>query len=258
MTQQSLKKCLLLLLTLMLSSQLMAGGGNGHLPLWHVDVDLQDEAALQRGAKIFMNYCSGCHSIKYMRYNRLAKDIDITTLEGKVDETLLKAHLIFDQQAKITDTIETALPHQDSDQWFGLTTPDLSLTVRSRGADWVATYLKSFYRDPSRQPLGVNNLLYNNVAMPNVLEGLQGVQVPVMGQGKQGEHVILRLAQASPGELTPPEFDQTVTDVVTFLSYVAEPTKLKRLTLGWWVIGFLVIFATIAYLLKREYWKDVK
>lgn len=250
--------CLLtVILSFVFANEILAGN-NIHFPLTHVEIDLKDEAALQRGAKIYMNYCSSCHSLKYMRYNRMAKDIDITTLEGEVDEDLLKEHLIFDKKAKITSTIESALPSKDAISWFGLPTPDLSLTVRARGADWVATYLKSFYRDDTQKPWGVNNLLYSNAAMPNVLERLQGVRVPLEIDGVNEHQGVIQLAQLTPGDLTPAEFDQTITDVVTFLAYVAEPTKLKRQALGWWVIGFLLIFATSAYFLKREYWKDVK
>lgn len=274
-------------------------------PLQKITVHLDDTAALQRGAKIFMNYCSGCHSLKYMRYDRMAKDIDITTSEGKVEETLLRTNLIFDHQAKVSDPMIAAMSPDDAKAWFGLSAPDLSLVIRSRGANWVYTYLKSFYKDEHRTNWGVNNLVFENVAMPNVFEHLQGVQVLVQGvagkdvdldgdsqdsqdsegsknrqdrQDKQGNRTggmgmgagdgnsgasgnnanPVHLARLTPGELSPAEFDQTVSDLITFLAYVAEPTQTQRLRLGWWVLAFLLIFAVSAYFLKREYWKDIK
>lgn len=257
-----------LVFSLLLCNQIMAATET--ISLQKASVDINDKAQLQRGAKIYMNYCSGCHSLKYMRYQRMAKDIDITTVEGEIDEQLLDENLLFDKSATVNDAILTAMRDKDAERWFGLKTPDLSLTVRSRGEDWIFTYLKSFYQDKKQQPWGVNNLLIPNVAMPHVLERLQGVRILVQPLGQKSDDITNavknthayyttpKLAQLTPGELSPEEYDQTINDVVTFLSYVAEPNKTKRLAIGWYVIVFFTIFSLIAILLKREYWKDIK
>ena len=190
----------------------------------HADTDISNTASLQNGAKLFMNYCSGCHAISFMRYNRIGEDL------GLSDE-LVAENLMFAGN-KLGETITTAMPEDAAAKWFGGTPPDLSLVARSKGTDWIYTYLRSFYEDESRI-FGVNNSVLVNASMPDVLWSL-----------KQGQ--------------TEADFDQNIRDITNFLDYVGEPAKLIRLKLGKWVLLFLGILFILAYLLKKEYWKDVK
>lgn len=232
---------------MLLSFSAFAAGGAG---LQHAGTDLGDRASLQRGARLYMNYCSGCHSLKYLRYSRMAEDLGLT--EEEVME-----HLNF-TGAKFGEPILTAMPAEGAAQWFGTAPPDLSLTSRVRGADWIYSYLKSFYIDEER-PLGWNNTVFPNASMPNVLWELQGVQHPVYG-GKDeatGEPLIERLEVANPGSMDSAEFDQTVRDITAFLEYAGEPIATRREAIGVWVMLFLAFFTFLAWLLKKEYWKDV-
>lgn len=216
--------------------------------LQDADIDLSDNASLQRGAKTFVTYCLGCHSIKHIRYKRMALDFDIT------DETVLKE--IAPVGAAIYNQMHSAMNAHDSNKWFGTQPPDLSLIARSRGADWLYSYLKGFYVDKS--PLGVNNTVFEDVGMPNVLWQLQGLQVPVYKDTAEGEEkVIEKLVIEEPGTMSPEEFDKTVNDLVNFLVYVGEPVQLERERIGKYVLFFLLMFLGIAYLLKKEYWKDI-
>ncbi|WP_430461360.1 cytochrome c1 [Thalassolituus sp. LLYu03] len=236
----------------------LASGSSVHLD--HHRTDLHDTASLQRGAKVFANYCMGCHSLEHARFNRVARDLDIP-------EKLMMDNLVFAGDKKFGDLMTIGMSKADSKKWFGATPPDLTLVARVRRPDWVYTYLRSFYEDPSR-PWGVNNVVFKDVGMPNVLGHLQGVQKLGTAQVKVGydtltgqeiteehEHV-LYLDQA--GELTPEQFDKVVYDLVNFLVYVAEPIALERQTIGWWVLLFLVIFFVPVYFLNKEYWKDFK
>lgn len=231
--------------------------------LQKVKNNLCDKTSLQRGAALYMNYCSGCHSLQFVRYNGMAKDIGIVDAEGKVLEKLVLENLNFISD-KVTDTITVALPKKDAEKWFGVVPPDLSLVSRVRGRNWLYSYLKSFYEDPKR-PWGVNNAIFPDVGMPHVLQGLQGTQIAtfktIMVVDDEGQNiektVIDKLEIKSPGHLTPDQYDQAITDLVNFLEYAGEPHKLERERLGVWVLLFLVIFTLFAYLLKREYWKDV-
>ncbi|MGH8528406.1 MAG: cytochrome c1 [Nevskiales bacterium] len=238
------------LLILASTAPFAALASSGHGPLYPFQPDLGNEASLQRGAAAFMNYCAGCHSLKYLRYNRLAADLNIP-------EDILKKNLMFTSD-KVGDTIRVAMPANSKD-WFGQVPPDLSLAARARGPDWVYSYLKTFYLDSSK-PLGVNNLTLPGASMPHVLGHLQGWQVlkeEPAGEhgGGHGSRSPLELPQ--PGTLTPAEYDRLVADLTNFLVYAAEPARLKRYTLGIWVMLFLTVFTVLAYLLKREYWKDV-
>lgn len=220
-----------------------------------VKVNLADKAQLQRGAKFFMNYCSGCHSLRYLRYNRLARDLGLTTFDGVLDKELLVNNLIF-TKATIYDPIEISMAAEDARQWFGIVPPDLSLTARERGADWIYTYLKSFYTDKTR-PFGANNLLVPDVAMPNILEPLIGQVIAVKEKGASESATPSHLTLLVPGEMHEPQFDSALEDLVTFLVYVAEPAKLVRYHLGWLVLVFLSIFLLVAILLKKSYWKEL-
>ena len=227
-------------------SALAAAGG----PVQHAGTDLSDKASLQRGAQLFMNYCSSCHSLKYLRYSRMAEDLGLT--EGEVMENLNFTG------AKFGEQILTAMPAEGAAQWFGTVPPDLSLTSRVRGPDWIFSYLKAFHIDDSR-PLGWNNTVFPNASMPNVLWELQGIQQPVYGGQDEatGEPLIDRLEISTPGSMNAAEFDQAARDITAFLEYAGEPIALKREAIGVWVMLFLAFFTFLAWLLKKEYWKDV-
>jgi len=228
-----------------------------------VENNLCDKASLQRGAATFMNYCSGCHGLKFVRFKDMAKDIGIVDKDGNVLEKLVQNNLNFISD-KPTDQIQTALTKSMGEKWFGIAPPDLTLVTRVRGKNWVYNYLRTFYEDP-KKPWGVNNVIYPDVAMPNIFMSLQGTQVPIYktvtvtdDEGNTYEkEVIDHLDLVTKGTLNPEEYDRLVTDLVNFLEYVGEPHKLERQRLGVWVLLFLVVFTLFAYLLKREYWKDV-
>ncbi|MEZ5452911.1 MAG: cytochrome c1 [Thiothrix sp.] len=232
----------------------MASGGGVHLE--HADVDIHNKASLQRGVKYYVNYCMGCHSLGFSRYNRIAQDLGLT------DEQVAK-NLIFTRDAngelqKSGALMKNGISQKDSAEWFGAPPPDLTLVGRSRGSDWIYSYLKAFYVDPSR-PMGVNNTVFPNVGMPHVLWELQGFQEKECTKEGEGEHAAehceLKLTKA--GSMTPSEYDQTVRDLTNFLAYVGEPAALNRKMYGVFVLLFLGLFAVIAYFLKKEYWKDV-
>lgn len=206
-------------LTLSLNTLASAGAA-----LDHANTDINDQNSLQNGAKLFMNYCSGCHSIEFMRYNRIGKDLNISDAD-------VEKNLMFNGE-KIGDKVTSSMSDVGAVQWFGTTPPDLSLVSRSKGVDWVYTYLRSFYKDDSR-PFGVNNKILVNASMPDVLWELE--------QNKSAE-----------------DFDQDVRDITNFLDYVGEPAKLVRVDLGYKVLAFLFVLFILSYLLKKEYWKDVK
>ena len=211
--------------------------------------DLGDQASLQRGAKLYMNYCSGCHSLKYMRYSRMAEDLGLT-------EDDVQANLNF-TGARSGEQVHVALTDADAQKFFGKMPPDLSVIARVRGSDWIYTYLKSFYLDEAR-PVGWNNTVFPNASMPNPLWQMQGLQHAEYGAADAGgERPVEKLVLAQPGSQTPEQFDQTVRDITAFLEYAGEPAALKRQSLGVWVVLFLAFFTFLAWLLKKEYWRDV-
>lgn len=213
----------------------------------HLDAapaSLSDQASLQRGAKFFVANCMACHSAAYMRFNRLA-DIGMTEAEIK---TLLP------EGSKLGSTMKAAMDSESAKAAFGAAPPDLSVEVRARGADWVYTYLRSFYVDATR-PSGVNNVVFPLVAMPNILGPLQGDQA--LEVEKHGEHEVKMLKQTTPGSMNAKEFDATVGDLVNYLDFMSEPAKLVRYKLGYIVLGFLFILLFLTYLLKKEFWKDI-
>ena len=231
---------------------LAAGGG---VPLQHMEVDLGDKASLQRGATTFVNYCMGCHSAAYMRYNRIGRDLGIS-------EQVLKTNFIFNPDDKVGDTMTIAMRKTDAELvYFGVNPPDLSVIARSRGADWLYTYFLSFYKDDSR-PFGVNNLVFKDVGMPHVLWELQGLQSPVYetvttADGTE-KKIITELEPLTEGLQSPEEYDQTVRDLVNFMVYLGEPAQLQRKKVGFWVLLYLVIILLpLTYLLKKEYWRDI-
>jgi ubiquinol-cytochrome c reductase cytochrome c1 subunit len=238
-----MKKLTTLLLLLILSFGVYASEG---VDLQKADVDVGDKASLLRGAKHFVTYCLGCHSIKHVRYLRLALDTHADEKEVLQDIAPLGA--------SIYDQLHSAMNKHDAEKWFGTQPPDLSLIARSRGADWLYSYLKSYYSDSTR-PFGVNNLVFEDTAMPNPLWQLQGEQHQEIRKTIYGDQKELILARE--GSLSEKEFDLMVNDLVTFLVYVGEPTQLERQSLGKYVLFFLFIFFVLAYMLKKEYWKDI-
>ena len=214
-----------------------------------VNVRVDDTASVQRGARLFFNYCSGCHSLQYMRYSRIGDDL-------KLDPKDVTDNLIF-TGAKIGDHATNNMPANLSSAWFGKTPPDLSLEARSKGPDWIYHYLKSFYLDPSR-PVGWNNTVFPNASMPNALWELQGLQVAVKGEGHGAEGgAIEKLEVKTPGRLNAAQYDEAVRDITAFLTYAGEPAALKRTSVGIWVLLYLAFFTFIAWMLKHEFWKDV-
>lgn len=230
---------------------MLASAAGSSVPLDKANIDLSDQASLQNGAKLFMNYCFGCHSTQYQRYNRVARDLGIP-------EDLMAENLVF-TDAKLGELMENSMKDKDGARWFGATPPDLTLVARVRGEDWLYTYLRTFYVDTSR-PFGVNNLVFPSVGMPHVLEELQGIPTKItetsVVDGEEHE-VILGIETDGSGELSEEEYDVAVRDLVNFLSYSAEPVALERESIGKWVLGFIVILFILTYLLKKEFWRDV-
>ncbi len=235
-------------------------------PLEDIDVDPRDLPSLQRGARLYVDYCLGCHSLKFQRYERTADDLAIP-------HDVAMDTLVFTGQ-KIGSLMTNAIP-EDSKAWFGGPPPDLTMVTRVRGDAWVYTYLKTFYVDELR-PLGVNNEVFPNVGMPHALLDLQGVQRkgcidrPVLneagaekrdplvpGKAVMAEKCGELFVEPDTGTLTAEEYDQAVFDLVNFMAYVAEPAKLDRQRIGVYVLIFLLILFVFAYLLNREYWKDI-
>lgn len=218
-----MKNLAFVLLALLLPLSVQASGGAESAYIVKAPISLTNKVQLQRGAQLFMNYCYGCHSLKYVRYERLANDLDIP-----VD--LLAGNLMFNTD-KIGSPMVNALDPAQAKKWFGVPPPDLSLEAKLRGADWVYSYLMSFYADPSR-PWGVNNHVFPNVGMPNVIGDMQR-------------------------SLPKDEFKARMADITAFLEYTAEPVQVTRMVMGGFVIGFLLVLLIFAWLMKREFWKDV-
>lgn len=234
-------------ITLMLLVFTFGVAAEESVDLQQANFDPEDRASILHGAKTFVQYCLGCHSIKHIRYLRIAKDFNI-------DDKKVLAE-IAPQNASIYDQMHSAMNAHDSAKWFGVQPPDLSLISRSRSADWLNTYLRSFYSDPSK-PLGTNNLVFKDVGMPNVFWQVQGEQIAefITEDGKQEFD---KLTIVKPGTLSEEEFDTMINDLVNFLVYVGEPVKLERERIGKYVLFYLLMFLVIAYLLKKEYWNDI-
>lgn len=234
-----------------LSGAAVAAGGHA-LP-YAYEADVSNLPSVQRGAQAYMSYCSGCHSMKYMRYSRVGEDLEIP-------EDLLRANLMFTSD-KPGDHILSSLKKADGAKWFGQAPPDLTLETRARGEDWVYSYLRSFYVDAAR-PLGVNNLVLPGASMPHVLWEQQGWQVPAKhdeadahAEGGHGKASPFQLVQA--GKLDEDGYAKFVGDLVNFMAYAAEPGRSDRVALGWKALAYLLVLFGFAYLLKLEYWKDV-
>ncbi|ALM91749.1 MULTISPECIES: cytochrome c1 [Alteromonas] len=242
-------KKLMCFLAFFLPGVALAAGGSVHLD--KAPIDLTDKASLQRGAQLFMNYCLGCHSMKYQRYQRTFADLGIP-------DELGTENLQFTGE-KVADYITRAMPEDAAAGWFGAAPPDLTLVARVRGEDWIYTYLRSFYVDESR-PFGVNNKVFPEVGMPHVLQPLQGTPTEmheeVMVDGEMVEQYV-GIKSDGTGSMSPDEYDQAVADIVNFLEYTGEPAKLDSHRIGKWVLIFIAVLFVFVYLLKKEYWREV-
>lgn len=234
-----------------------------HDPEKHARIDLNNLASLQRGAKYFMNFCSGCHSLQFMRYNRLGMDLKIIDNANSIVSNQRLSHNLIFTQATQSDTIQSSLYKKDALLWFGKNPPDLSLTIRAKGADWVYNYLLSFYPD-DRRPFGVNNSLIKNTIMPDPLSIIRK-QLPLSYPKKNNKSFNFPHKNNNSNQLliNPNNYktfvlEHVVTDLVNFLAYTAEPIKTERESLGIKVCGFLLVFAYVVYLLKKQIWNDKK
>ena len=250
----------------------VSGVGHG-VATQHAAIDLDDKESLQNGAKYYMNYCMGCHSLKFSRYNRMAEDMGLNEDSGfTADEVaaLLKENMIFTKdeegkQDKVGSLMKNAYSTKAATEAFGTAVPDLSLVGRSRGTDWIYSYLKGFYVDDSR-PMGVNNTIFKDVGMPNVLWELQGTQELDKSHGEATENADdhgdhhdegPKLKITKPGKMSEAEFDKVALDLTNFLTYVSEPAQLSRYMIGIFVLLFLLVLWGFSYLLSKEYWKDI-
>lgn len=253
-----------LVLALLLSPLMVIASEGAHME--SAQVDLSDKASLQRGAGLYMNYCSGCHSLSYQRYSRMAEDLGLT--QEQVEQNLIQS------DAKIGETMDTGMDPQAAAAWLGKAPPDLSVVARTKaeGADWIYNYLRSFYVDESR-PMGWNNSVFPGASMPHVLWEMQGVQHAVTEpkhKSASGEEATcakgefngacitgFTIPESQKGTLDAEEYDRVARDISAFLAYVGEPAAIKRESMGVWVVLFLAFFTFLAYLLKLEYWRDV-
>ncbi len=244
-------------LVIILAAPFSIAAGGPSVPLDHIDNDLTDTASLQSGAKLYMNYCWSCHALGYARYNRVARDLNIS-------EELFTEFLMFNED-KFGDHMSNSVPVDDAKRWFGTAPPDLTLVARLRGTDWLNTYLRGFYEDESR-PWGVNNSVFKDVGMPHVLLELQGLcaeKPEPLGEAKYdpltGSVITTGGCQSYSieGSMSTAEYDEAIYDLVNFLDYMGEPTKLDRIRLGWMVLGFLLILFIVSWLYTRELNKDI-
>ncbi len=226
---------------------LAAKGGN----LDSAGTNVFDQASLQRGAALFVNYCMGCHSMQYQRFQRVADDLDLS-------EELVERTLLLGDHQEITDYMMSSMPYDEATDWFGKAPPDLSLTARSRGSDWIYTFLRGYYLTDD----GWNNTVLENPAMPHVMWDLQGIQRALTETTTDDEGnsrtVVTALELDTAGRLSEDEYDRVVRDITAFMEYVGEPAILVRQRIGVWVLLFLAVFTFLAYLLYVDYWKDVK
>jgi ubiquinol-cytochrome c reductase cytochrome c1 subunit len=252
MDRSSVVATLLTSLLIAACSNSFAAGDNA-LKLRPANNDVSDTASLQRGARNFINYCSGCHSAKYVRFNRMGRDLGLT-------EDQLIDNLMFNAEVP-HDTIQRTMRDDDATRWFGKPPPDLSVVPRSRGINYVFNFLQSFYVDPS-SPTGVDNVLLPGTSMPDILWELQGYQRAIFTEheskdGEGTERVFERFERVTEGTLSDEEFQAFVRDTVNFLDYMSEPVQLRRKAIGVWVLMFLAVFLVLSVMLKKEMWKDV-
>ncbi|MYB34167.1 MAG: cytochrome c1 [Gammaproteobacteria bacterium] len=241
----------MLIAAFLVPASVPAAGGSD-IQLDHYEYSIKDKTSLQNGARIFVNYCLSCHSAHFMRYNRMAEDLGIP-------EQVVRENMIFDDR-KIADPMTVALKKEDGEAWFGIAPPDLTLIGKLRDPDWLYTFLRSFYKDDSTVS-GWNNAVFPNVAMPHVMWAKQGIQKPVyttsVDDAGHETREITDFELVREGTLTQEEFDHAMEDLTNFLYYMAEPNRGDRIRWGVWTMFFLLVFAVLAWLLKREYWRDV-
>lgn len=260
-----MKKLLLLSLMMMVPMLAQAAGGPS-VALDSIEVDASDHSSLQRGMKTYVNYCLGCHTARYQRYSRAAEDLHMP-------EDLVVENLIFSGQ-KIGEQMTSAMEPKVSAKWFGAAPPDLTNEVNLRGADWVYTYLRTFYVDDSR-PYGVNNVVFPSVGMPNVLAELQGIQSKSCGEVSEydahGNSVVdgvtdnaithqscdILTVEEGSGSMTPAQFDATIYDLTNFMAYMSKPYKTDSQRIGLWAILFCLMMTVLFYFLKKEFWRDI-
>lgn len=251
-----MKKNLLILLTLLASPSLWAAGG-ALPPMDPIKTDIRDQESMQRGLALYSNYCFGCHSLEYSRYERAADDLGIP-------HDVFEENLIFGD-AKIGELMTISMPQDQAKIWFGNPPPDLTLSARLRGPEWLYNYLRGFYADPKR-PYGVNNVIFKDVGMPHVLADLQGVcaDAPELGVEPEVDPLSGKIIKSSgcetyakEGTLTPAEYDEAIYDLVNFLEYVGEPSRLQSVELGRMVLIFLAFLFVFVYFLNKEYWRDI-
>ncbi|HLP98592.1 MAG TPA: cytochrome c1 [Sideroxyarcus sp.] len=240
----AIKKLSVLALLLTLPVMASASGAGVHLD--KAPINLKDQTSLQRGAKLFTSRCLACHSAASMRYNRL-KDIGMT-------EEQIKKELELPEDVKLGSTMQAAMDANSAKLAYGVAPPDLSVISRSRGADWLYTYLRSFYVDSSR-PTGWNNTAFPSVGMPHIMADLQGEQA--LEEVKHDGYEVKKLVLKTPGSMTPDEYDGAVADLTNYLVFMGEPAKLVRHQIGWIVLAFLAILFVLVYALKKEIWKDI-
>jgi ubiquinol-cytochrome c reductase cytochrome c1 subunit len=251
-----MKKITTLLLAAVMLMPMMAVASSG-AHLYEAPIDINDKESLRRGAKAFADYCYSCHAASFMRFNRIAKDLEMT--EDEVREMMIHTRGKKGDPTKIGELMKVSMTEDYAKNAFGTAVPDLSLAARARGADWVYTYLRSFYVDPYR-PTGFNNTVFPDVGMPHVLWSLQGLQEPVYKKVMHGNVEVEELdgfEQIQAGTLSRVEYDMFLGDLTNFMVYLAEPVQVERRSLGWKVLLFLVVLFGFAYALKKEYWKDV-
>jgi ubiquinol-cytochrome c reductase cytochrome c1 subunit len=233
------------LVALLLACNVFAAGGAELEP---AENDINDSNSLQRGARNFMNYCSGCHSAKYVRFNRIGEDLELSDVQ-MIDNLMFNADKTF-------ETIQASMSPDDAARWFGQAPPDMSLMARARTTDYIYNFLKGFYIDPD-SPTGVDNSILGGTSMPHVLWELQGFQEGVFTEDEHRLSVFSHFEPITSGSMSPGEFDSFVRDTVNFLEYISEPVSTKRREIGVWVLLFLAVFWVIASMLKKEIWKDV-
>ena len=233
------------------ASQSFAAGGGAHLE--PANIDLDNIASLQRGARNFMNYCSGCHSAQYVRFNTIGRDLELS-------EEQLMDNLMFNAE-KTFETIRAAMPAEEAARWYGKAPPDLSLMARAKGADYVYNFLKGFYVAPE-SPTGVDNLVLAGTSMPHVLWELQGYQSAHFDHHENADGSVTTtfagFEQLAEGSMDAEQFDDFVRDTVNFLAYISEPIRSERRTIGVWVLMFLIFFLILVVQLKKQIWKDVE
>lgn len=246
-----MKKILIVVGLMVFSVTSAWAAGGSDLALEKADIDAGNQASLQRGARLYVNYCLGCHGLKYQRYNRMGDDLGM-------DDELVKDNLMFTTN-KVASTMDIAMPEREAQKWFGQTPPDLSLIAREKGIDYLYTYLTTFYVDTSKET-GVNNYAFPNASMPWVMWKLEGWKKPIYKEVDDHGHKVSKIVgyeQLTEGDMSPEEFKAAMLDLTNFLHYVGEPIKQTRIAMGLKVMAYLLLLFILSIFLKREFWKDV-